>query len=117
MAVLNRDEKIAIYNKLVATHADAVRKGATIPYTSLNGHMYSMLTKGDDVALRLPEEARQPFLDKHKTKLVEQYGVVQKEYVVVPDTLLKKPKELQRYFDMSYKYVSGMKPKVSKKKG
>ena len=106
-----REEKVVLYEQLVGSHAGAVRKGATIPYTSLNGHMYSMLTKGDEVALRLPEPQRTKFLDKYKTKLVEQYGIVQKEYVVVPATLLKKTAELKKYFDISYNYVNGMKPK------
>ncbi len=33
----SREEKIALYDKLVATHPHAVRKGDTMPYTSLNG--------------------------------------------------------------------------------
>lgn len=115
-SALTREEKVELYNKLVASHTNAVRKGATIPYTSLNGHMYSMLTKGDEVALKLPEEERAQFLSKYKTKLVEQYGIVQKEYVVVPDTLLKKTAELKPYFDLSYDYVSKMKPKPTTKK-
>jgi Glycosyl hydrolase family 53 len=40
-ADITRDKKVSLYDKLVATHPDAVRKGATMPYTSLNGHMYS----------------------------------------------------------------------------
>lgn len=120
MAALSREEKIELYNKLVATHAEAVRKGDTIPYTSLNGHMYSMFTKGDYVGLRLPEAERIGFIDRYKTKLVEQYGVIQKEYVVVPDTLLRNTDELKYYFDISYNYVSSLKPKPTaktKKKG
>jgi hypothetical protein len=50
-----------------------------------------------------------------KTKLVEQYGIVQKEYVIVPDNLFKKINELKHYFDISYKYVSAMKPKPASK--
>jgi hypothetical protein len=113
---MSREEKQAIYDKLVQAHPEAERKGDTIPYTSLNGHMYSMITKGDDVALRLPEAERAPFIQKHKTKLVEQYGIVQKEWVVVPDSLLKNPAGLKKYFDMSYQYVSTKKPKPTKKK-
>jgi hypothetical protein len=111
----SREQKVELYNKLVSSHANAVRKGDTIPYTSLNGHMYSMLTKGDEVALRLPEDERTKFLEKYKTRLVEQYGIVQKEYVVVPDDLLKKTSELKNYFDISYKYVNDMKPKATAK--
>ena len=111
----SRDQKIELYNKLVASHANAIRKGATIPYTSLNGHMYSYFTKDDFVALRLPDDERIKFMEKYKTTLVKQYGIVQKEYVTVPDGLLKKTNELKQYFDISYKYVSALKPKATVK--
>ncbi len=113
---MSRTEKEKLYSKLVATHSAAELKGDTIPYTSLNGHMYSMLTKGDEVAIKLPEEERIKFIAKYKTKLLEQYGIVQKEYVVVPDELLSKTAELKPYFGISYKYVSSLKPKPSSKK-
>ena len=112
---LSRDEKVALYNKLVASHPNAVLKGATIPYTSLNGHMYSFISKEDELTLKLPEDERTKFIDKYKTKLAENYGIVQKEYVVVPDSLLKKTNELKEYFNMSYKYVSSLKPKATVK--
>ena len=106
---------MALYEKLIATNPQVERKGATIPYTSLNGHMFSMLTKAGKVGLRLPEDARDTFLKKYKTKLCEQYGVVQKEYVEVPDALLAKTQELKKYFDLSYAYVASLKPKPTKK--
>jgi hypothetical protein len=36
---------------------------------------------------------------------------VLKEYVVVPDELLAKTRELKKYFDLSVEYVGGLKPK------
>src|SRR5258708_40214145 len=83
-------DKLELYEKLVATLPDVSRKGATVPYTSVNGHMFSYLSKTGTLALRLPAEARDEFLEKYKTRLCQQYGVVQKEYVEVPDALLKK---------------------------
>jgi hypothetical protein len=112
---ISREQKIALYNNLVASYPGAILKGATIPYTSLNGHMYSFLTKKNVVALRLPETERAKFLAAYKTTLVEQYGIVQKEYVVVPDRLLKKTEELAYYFDISHKYVGALKPKPNSK--
>jgi hypothetical protein len=82
-----------------------------MPYTSLNGHMFSQLTKENRVALRLPADARDAFLTKYKTTLCTQYGVVRKEYVLVPDALLAKTTELKRHFEASHAYVSSMKPK------
>ena len=52
------DDKVLLYEKLVATHPKVERKGATVPYTSLNGHMFSYLSKDGKLALRLPDEAR-----------------------------------------------------------
>lgn len=34
-------DKVEWYEKLVATNPSVERKGATHPYTSLNGHMFS----------------------------------------------------------------------------
>lgn len=112
----SREEKLEFYRKLVATNPDMVCKGDTIPYTSLNGHMSSYFSKDDFVALRLPENARVPFLVKYKATLVTAYGIVQKEYVAVPDALLPATDELKPWFDLSFEYVSSLKPKVSKSK-
>lgn len=109
-------DKLALYDKLVATNPKVERKGATVPYTSLNGHMFSYLSKEGKLALRLPEPEREEFLKKYKAKLCEAYGVVQKEYVEMPDALLGRTKELKKYFDVSYAYVAGMKPKATAKK-
>ena len=39
-----------------------------------------------------------------------------KEYVEVPNALLEKTQELGKYFDLSYAYVSSLKPKATKRK-
>jgi len=109
-------EKLELYEKLVATNPSVKRKGATVPYTSLNGHMFSYLSKEGKLALRLPPGERAVFLKKYKAKLCEAYGIVQPEYVEVPDSLLSSTRELKRFFDCSYEYVSSLKPKPTTKK-
>ena len=109
-------DKMELYEKLVATNPNVERKGAANPYTSLNGHMFSYLNPSGTLALRLPKEEREKFLKKYKTTLFEAYGAVMKEYVTVPDTLLKNTKELQKYFAMSYEYIQSLKPKPTTKK-
>ena len=104
-------ETIALYDKLIQTIPDLERKGATIPYTSLNGHMFSYLSKEGKLALRLPASSIEGFLKKYKTKLQEAYGIVQKEYVVVPDALFKNTTELKKYFAESYNHIALLKPK------
>jgi hypothetical protein len=108
---------VDLYAKLVATIPDVELKGATHPYTSLNGNMFSYLHPSGLVALRLPEEEREKFLKKYKTTLFAAYGVIQKEYVTVPGPLLAKTKELQKNFALSYAYAGTLKARASKKKG
>ncbi|MBZ5724945.1 MAG: hypothetical protein LAP87_08110 [Acidobacteriia bacterium] len=109
-------DKLDLYEKLVATNPSVKRKGATVPYTSLNGHMFSYLSKQGKLALRLPAGERAAFLKKYKARLCEAYGVVQPEYVEVPDSLLSSTRELKKFFDCSFAYVSSLKPKPTTKK-
>jgi hypothetical protein len=113
---LNQATANPLYAKLVAAHPRAELKGDTVPYTSLNGHMFSALHKDGTAALRLPSPDREAFLKKYKTSLTAHYGVVQPEYVVVPDKLLAKTAERKPYFATSMAYVSSLKPKATTKK-
>ena len=108
-------DKIALYEKVVALFPEVERKGDNVPYTSLNGNMFSYLHKDGTMALRLPEKAREDFLKEHKAKLMVAYGVVQKEYVAVPPKLLADAKAMKKYFSLSYEYAKSLKPKATTK--
>ena len=105
------DETLEQYDQLVARRPRLERKGKTMPYTSINGHMSSFLAPDGTLALRLPEGDRAAFLEKYQTTLVEQHGRVVKEYVAVPASLLKRPDELEPYFELSCDYVGSLRPK------
>jgi TfoX/Sxy family transcriptional regulator of competence genes len=104
-----------LYDKLIATHSKIERKGASMGYTSLNGHMFTLLGPSGTLALRLPEEEREKFLKKYKTTLYQAYGAVMKEYVAVPEALFKNTTELKMYLALSYDYIEKLKPKPTKK--
>ena len=108
-------DRVALYDRLIATNPEIERKGDANPYTSLNGNMFTLLHQSR-LALRLPEDEREKFLKKYKTTLFEAYGAVMKEYVAVPDALLEKTKELQKYLNLSYQYAKSLKPKPTRKK-
>jgi TfoX/Sxy family transcriptional regulator of competence genes len=109
------NDKVALYDKLIATNPAIERKGDANPYTSLNGNMFTLLHQSR-LAIRLPEDERENFLKKYKTTLYEAYGTVMPEYVAVPDGLLENTKELKKYLDLSFAYVKTLKPKPTKKK-
>lgn len=108
-------DKVALYEKLVALFPDVERKGASMPYTSLNGNMFSFLSAEGSMGLRLPAAEREAFLKKHKAQLFEAHGTILKEYVTIPEALLRKTSELKRYFETSLAYARTLKPKPTKK--
>ncbi|MEP6597061.1 MAG: hypothetical protein ABJA71_14005 [Ginsengibacter sp.] len=85
-------ETLQLCDKLIAAVPGVERKGATIPYTSLSGNMFSFLNKEGVFGLRLPQQVRNEFLKKDKATLRTEYGAVMKEYVSVPENFLKPPK-------------------------
>ena len=108
-------DRVALYDKLIATIPEIERKGDANPYTSFNGNMFTLLHQ-ERLAIRLPEDEREKFLKKYKTTLFEAYGAVMREYVAVPDNLLAKTSELKKYLEMSYAYAKTLKAKPTKKK-
>jgi TfoX/Sxy family transcriptional regulator of competence genes len=105
---------VVLYDALISTIPEIERKGDANPYTSLNGNMFTLLHQGR-LAIRLPEDEREKFLKKYKTTLFEAYGAVMQEYVAVPESMLPKTKELQKYLQLSYEYAKTLKPKSGKK--
>jgi hypothetical protein len=87
-----------------------------MPYTSVNGNMFSFLAPDGTLALRLPSEQREAFIKKHKTALMEQHGTVLKEYVRVPESVAKDARAMRRFLDVSHTYASGLKPKKAAKR-
>ena len=108
-------EEAALYQELVRSVPDVELKGAAMPYTSLNGNMFSFLDKDGTMALRLPADARQQFIERYQTRLHEAYGTVQKEYVDIPGPLLRDTSQLREFFLASLDYARALKPKPTKR--
>lgn len=103
--------KLEAYKKLIATKPEIGLKGASMPYTSVNGHMFSFLDKDGNLGLRLPATERSAFIEQYHTRLCEAHGTILKEYVFVPEKLFKRTEEIKSWFEKSFVYVSGLKPK------
>lgn len=108
---------LEVYRAMVASVPGAEVKGDTMPYTSLNGNMYSSVSKQNQIGVRLPAGAREAFLAEHNATLYESIpGYVQKEYVAVPASLYGDAKALAALFQASHEYAASLKPKAAKRK-
>lgn len=109
-------DKLDLYDQLINAHPDIERKGKTMPYTSVNGHMFTLFDKSGTLGIRLSKADREAFEAKYDSPPFVSYGAVMKEYVSVPDDLLERTDELSPYLALSYEYVKSLKPKPTKKK-
>jgi len=108
--------KVALYDKLIAADPSIERKGATIPYTSANGKMFTYLSPTGDLRLRLPEDERDAFMKKYRAKLALSNGVVMKEFVAVPPGLFARTAELKPYLAISRAYAERLGAKTGAKR-
>ena len=110
-------DRVEAYDRLVAALPEVERKGATMPYTSVNGNMFSYLDASGSMAMRLSPTDRAAFIDRFETRLHEAYGIIQKEYVTVPAALLDDTERLLPWFRSSVVYAQTLKPKPTKRRG
>lgn len=111
----SRDEKLAIYEALIASEAGVERKGATMPYTSLNGNMFSFLSPAGELAFRLSKADREAFLARFPDATVTQHGRLMKDYIEVPGAIIEDATALSELFQQSLAHARTLKPKATKR--
>jgi hypothetical protein len=110
-------DRLELYDRLIATIPGLARKGASIPYTSVNGRMSSYLTDTGSLVLRLAGPDRDRFIADHAAGLHQAYGIVQKEFVDVPDELFAATDRIGPWFAAGHAWVAGQKPKPTRRGG
>lgn len=104
-------ERLKIYDKLVDKCPRFERKGKTMPYTSANGYMFSLLNKDGELGFRFSKEVQQKYIEELNTTIFKSYGAVMRGYILIPDTMLEDLDKLAVYLNESYDYVMSLEPK------
>ena len=104
-------EKLALYDQLVAKCPRFERKGKTMPYTSANGHMFSLLNKDGELGFRFSKQVQEKYIQEFGTTIFKSYGAVMKGYVLIPDHMLEDLDKLAVCLNESYDYVMTLEPK------
>ena len=105
------EEQLAFYDKLVATNPNFERKGKTVPYTSANGHMFSILNKDGEIGIRLSKESGEKFMQDHQTTRFKSHGAFMRGYVLIPSHLYDDLEFLGTVLQEGYDYVLSLAPK------
>ena len=105
------EEKLEVYDQLVAKCDRFERKGKTMPYTSANGYMFSLFNKAGEIGIRFSKEVQQKYIEEFNSTIYHSYNAVMKGYVLIPDAMLKDLDTMAKYLNESYDYVMSLEPK------
>ncbi len=105
------EEQLKKYDALVAQCSRFERKGKTMPYTSANGYMFSLLNKSGELGIRFSKEVQEKYIDQYNTSLFKSYNAVMRGYILITDTMLKDSDNVVKLLDESYDYVMTLEPK------
>ena len=105
------EEKLKIYDELVAKCPRFERKGKTMPYTSANGHMFSLLNKAGEIGIRFSKEVQEKCIEEFDSTIFKSYNSIMHGYVLIPENMLEDLDNVARYLDESYDYVMSLEPK------
>ena len=79
---------LAAFDAMIASIPGLERKGAAMPYVSVNGHMVAMINKSDVIGLHLSKDDLARFLATFGNSPFEGApGFVNKEYAAAPAAL------------------------------
>lgn len=105
------EENLKRYDELVAGNQNFERKGKTMPYTSANGHMFSLLNKAGELGIRLSKESGEKFIEEHGSTRFKSHGAFMRGYVLIPEQLFDNTELLGAYLEEGYQYVMSLDPK------
>ena len=105
------EEKLKIYDELVARCPRFERKGKSVPYTSANGYMFSLLNKDAELGIRFSKDVQEKYFEELDTTYFKSHGATMRGYILIPDKMLKDLDTLAQLLNESYDYVMTLEPK------
>lgn len=108
---MSYQDRLKKYDDLVAMCNRFERKGKTMPYTSANGHMFSLLNKAGEIGIRFSKNVQKKYMEEYNTTLFKSYNAVMHGYILITDSMLRDLENVVSLLDESYDYVMSLDPK------
>ena len=97
-----RGEQLKIYDDLVSKCPRFEHKGKTMPYTSANGHMFSLFNKADEMGIRFSKEVQKGYIEEYDTTIYKSYNSVMHGYILITKEMMKDLNNVAKLLDESY---------------
>ena len=104
-------ENLIKYDELVKLCPRFERKGKSVPYTSANGYMFSLINKEGEFGIRFSKEVQEKYIKTYKTSIFKSHGAVMQGYILIPNSMFDDLKSLSKLLNESYDHVMTLKAK------
>ena len=108
---MKREKILEFYDQAVEKCPRFERKGKTMPYTSANGHMFSLLNKDGELGIRFSKEVQEKYFEELSTSTFHSYGATMRGYILVPEEICSNTDQLASLLNEAYEYVMTLEPK------
>ena len=105
------EKKLLLFDELISKCPRFERKGKSMPYTSANGYMFSLLNKAGEIGIRFSKDVQEKYMEEFNTTIYKSYGAVMKGYILIPEKMLDDLDNVAKYLNESYDYVMTLEPK------
>ena len=105
------ENRLSLYDQAIAMCEDFTRKGKSMPYTSVNGHMFSQLNKDGQLGIRLSKENREAFGQEYPVEPFLSYKSVMKDYVLIPEPMWEDLGKIAALLKQGHQYALSLPPK------
>ena len=102
---------LTLYDQAVKKCSRFERKGKTMPYTSANGHMFSLLNKAGELGIRFSKDVQKRYIEEWPSTIFQSYGATMRGYVLIPEHICSDIDQLAHYLNEGYDYVMTLEPK------
>ena len=106
------EDRLKLYDKLISKCPRFERKGKTMPYTSANTHMFSLLNKAGEIGIRFSKEVQEKYIKEWNTTTYKSYGAIMRGYILIPEAMLEDLDLVATYLNESYDYVMNLAPRA-----
>lgn len=110
------DKSLAVYEKIISAIPEIERKGKTVPYTSDNTHMFSLMNKDGEFGFRFSEKRKKELIEELAADELRSYNSVMRGYVKIPEALYGDINRLVELLKESHAYVLSLEAQKPKKK-
>ena len=107
---MDYDKMLEMYDEILS-EGGFVRQGKSMPFTSHNGYMFTLLNKAGEIGFRYSKQRQKEYFEKFNTSYFISYNAKMQGYILLTDEILNDRELTLELLKESYDYICTLEPK------